>query len=65
MAFTVPAGGEHHALLTDLLPGPYTILRDGKTLRTVTVTPESGVIELPVESGSSYRIVPRKDGGEA
>ena len=63
--FTVPAGGEHHALLTDLLPGPYTILRDGKTLRTVTVTPESGVIELPVESGSSYRIVPRKDGGEA
>ena len=55
--FTVPAGAPRQALLTDLLPGDYTVMRDGKPERNITVTEGAGTLLLPVEAGRTYRVI--------
>lgn len=53
--FTVPAGEAHQVLLTDLLPGEYTVTRDGRPLCRVSVSKQAGTVEMAVEPGH-YRV---------
>ena len=53
--FTVPAGEVHQVLLTDLLPGEYTVTRDGGPLGRVSVSKQAGTVEMAAEPGR-YRV---------
>ena len=53
--FTVPAGEAHQVLLTDLLPGEYTVTRDGRPLCRVSVSKQAGTVAIAAEPGR-YRI---------
>ena len=57
--FTVPAGEAHQVLLTDLLPGEYTVTRDGRPLRRVSVSKQAGTVAMAAEPGR-YRVAPLK-----